>query len=464
MRVLFFLVALWSFVPQAWGLRLTPLNEAVQRPASGAALDRQGLIDLSLVLSGVNSASLDAYRGVIDRWSQDFRASEAAQLEPGARAEALLQFLHRRLKSYSTNQTRLDVLVDRGTYNCVSSAVAYMILGRDAGLDVQAVATTDHAFALVRLPDREVDVETTTPYGFDPGTKTEFVNSFGQTGFAYVPPGNYTQRKTIGDRQLLGLLVQNRMADLQREGKAEEAVGPAIDRWTFEGTPEAFRTLIDGFSNYGAWLNTRREYAKGLELVDKMVTWTGPVAEAKQLVWAFVNNQVNLLVDKQDYAGAQALTLVWRDRDFLTEAQTSQTLGLVVDRQLTTQARSLPPTVVAEKVEQAFAQGTIKAPRRQELLGFIYGQEVQKVAAAQGPQAAWQYLATLPTDVRGLPTLVKARDVYAYNWSVDVHNRFAKAWNEGRRDDAQALLSEALSQLPDSALLKKDLAMAQSGR
>lgn len=462
MRVLFLLVALWALVPQAWGLRLTPLNEAVQRPASGAALDRRGLVDLSLVLSGVSPASLDAYRAVIDRWSQDFLASDAARLEPAARAEALLQFLHKRLKSYSTNQTRLDVLVDRGTYNCVSSAVAYMILGRDAGLDVQAVATTDHAFALVRLADREVDVETTTPFGFDPGTKTEFVNSFGQTGFAYVPPGNYTQRRTIGDRQLLGLLVQNRMADFQREGRAEEAVGPAIDRWTFEGTPEAFRTLIDGFTNYGAWLNTRREYAKGLDLVDQMVAWTGPVAEAKQLAWAFVNNHVNTLVDKQDYAGAQALTSSWRAKDFLTEAQATQTLGLVADRQLTTQARTLAPAAAAEKVDQAFTQGIIKAPRRQELLGFIYGQEVQKVAASQGPQAAWQYLATLPADVRSLPTLVKARDVYAYNWSVDVHNRFAKAWNEGRRDEARTLLTEALSQLPDSALLKKDLAMTQS--
>lgn len=461
MRVLFFLVALVTLVPQVWGLRLSPLTEAVQRPASEGALDRQGLIDLSLVLSGVNPASLDAYRAVVNRWSQDFLASEASRLEPAARAEALLQFLHRRLKSYSTNQTRLDVLVDRGTYNCVSSAVAYMILGRDAGLDVQAVATSDHAFALVRLADREVDVETTTPYGFDPGTKTEFVNSFGQTGFAYVPPGNYSQRKTIGDRQLLGLLVQNRMADFQREGKAEEAVGPAIDRWTFEGTPEAFRTLIDGFTNYGAWLNTRREYAKGLDLVDKMVDWTGPVPEAKQLAWAFVNNQVNTLVDKQDYAGAQALTVAWRDKDFLTESQASQTLGLVADRQLTTQARTLPPGAAAEKVDQAFAQGIIKAPRRQELLGFIYGQEVQKVAAAQGPQGAWKYLAALPAEVRALPTLVKARDVYAYNWSVEVHNRFAKAWNEGRRDEARTLLADALVQLPDSALLKKDQALAQ---
>lgn len=462
MRVLLFFVALWALVPQAWGLRLTPLTEAVSRPASATSLDRQGLIDLALVLSGVNSASLDAYRGVIDRWSQDFRASDAAQLEPAPRAEALLQFLHKRLKSYSTNQTRLDVLVDRGTYNCVSSAVAYMILGRDAGLDVQAVATTDHAFALVRLADRDVDVETTTPFGFDPGTKTEFVNSFGQTGFAYVPPGNYSQRKTIGDRQLLGLLVQNRMADFQREGKAEEAVGPAIDRWTFEGTPEAFRTLIDGFANYGAWLNTRREYLKGLDLVDKMVAWTGPVAEAKQLAWAFLNNHVNTLVEKHDYDGAQALTLAWRSRDFLTEAQAAQTLGLVADRQLTTQARTLAPGAAAEKVDQAFNQGVIKAPRRLELMGFIYGQEVQKVASTRGPRAAWEYLASLPSDVRAVPTLVKARDVYAYNWSVDVHNRFAKAWNEGRRDEARSLLTEALAQMPDSALLKKDLAMVQS--
>jgi hypothetical protein len=463
MRMLVLLLTTLILSAPVSALRLDPLPDAAAWPAAGPPLNRDALISLSLELSGAPPDTVPAYKAVLDRWDAEF-AAQPAEPDEAKRAEALLLFLHSHLKGYSTLQTRLDVLIDRGTYNCVSSALAYMILGRDAGLDVQAVATTDHAFALVRLKSgRDVDVETTTKYGFDPGTKNEFTNSFGQTGFVYVPPGNYAQRRPINDRQLLGLLVQNTMAEFQRTGQPESAVGPAIDRWTFEGTPEAFHTLVDGFVNYASWLNGRRDYLRGLDLVDKMVVWTGPVPEAKQLAFAFLNNQVNRLLDTQDWAGAQALTLAWKNRGFLTDDQCSQTLALIADSSLAVAVKTLPPAEAAARVEEAFAQGTVTSARRQELLSFAYGQEVQRVASSQGAQAAWAYLGTLPAEVQALPALTKARAVYAYNWSVDVHNRFAQLWNAGKRDEARQLLTDSLATLPDSTLLKRDLALSQQG-
>ena len=462
-RMRFFLVwgALVLLALPGVALRLEPLSEAVQHPASRLSLDQEGLVDLSLALSGVPVSSRPAYAAVLKRWSSEYQATDPGW-PPEKKAEALLEFLHRKLKSYSTYQTRLDVLIDRGTFNCVSSAVAYMILGREVGLDIQAVATSDHAFALVRLPGgREVDVETTTKYGFDPGVKNEFTDSFGQTGFAYVPPGNYRLRRTIGDRQLLGLLVQNRMADFRRSGQVEEAVGLAIDRWTFEGTPEAFQTLVDGFLNYGSWLNGRRDYLKGLELVEKMVLWTGLVPEVKELAWALLNNHVNQLLDKQDFAGAQALIVTYRNRGLLSEVQGTQTLAVVADRRLATAVKTLPYTEAAAQVDQAFSQGVITAVRRQELLSYLYSQEVQKLATGRGPQAAWTFLDGLPAEIRDLPALTKTREVYIYNWSVEIHNRFAQMWNVGKKTEARQLLEDSLLVLPDNAMLKKDLVLSQ---
>jgi len=460
------LAGLLALVPAFGSLaaeaRWTPLPGAAARPAAGAPLDADGLVTLALQFSGTPDAALGAYRTVLGRWSAEFGASTAASLAPGPRAEALLEFLHTKLTTYQTYQTRLDTLLDRGTYNCVSSALAYMILGRAAGLDIQAVATKDHAFALVRLPGGpDVDVETTTKFGYDPGTKTGFTDSFGRTGFAYVPPGHYSDRRTIGDRQLLGLLIQNRMSDFQRAGTPEEAVGPAIDRWVVEGSPEAFKTLVDGFVNAASKLNGRQEYLKGLDLVDRMVTWTGPIPEAAQLVLAFVNNQVNRLLDRQDWAGAQALVMSWKNKGLLTSDQAVQTQGIISDRQLAVSVKTLPAAQAALQIEGAFAQGQIPAARRQEMLTFVYGQEVQRLAANQGPEAAWRYLVGLPAEVRAFPALVKAQEVYAYNWSVEVHNRFAQAWNAGNRDQARQGLKDALALLPDSALLKKDLVLSQ---
>ena len=44
-------------------------------------------------------------------------------------AEKVLEYLHKHiLRAYSEKQTKIDVLSNTGIYNCVSSAVAYMIL------------------------------------------------------------------------------------------------------------------------------------------------------------------------------------------------------------------------------------------------------------------------------------------------------------------------------------------------
>jgi transglutaminase-like putative cysteine protease len=107
------------------------------------------------------------------------------------RAEYVLTWMHEHcLSRYAAQQSRIDTLLDNGRYNCVSSAVLYAVLARSAGITVSGVATRDHAFATVHIPGSEgavedIDVETTNKFGFDPGSRTEFHDQFGNTtGFA----------------------------------------------------------------------------------------------------------------------------------------------------------------------------------------------------------------------------------------------------------------------------------------
>ena len=63
--------------------------------------------------------------------------------------EALLVFLHGPdgvLRKYRASQTRVDILLDEGSFNCVSSALVYYVLARGLGMAVGAVGTRDHAF------------------------------------------------------------------------------------------------------------------------------------------------------------------------------------------------------------------------------------------------------------------------------------------------------------------------------
>ena len=128
-------------------------------------------------------------------------------------------------------------------------------------VDISGVMTVDHAFCSVKLIDRNADVETTSLYGFDPGTKTEFQNAFGETtGFVYVPPRNYRDRTGIDLLTLFSLILSNRMSDDEAARNYSEAVSLAVDRWVLLGrgtSGKAYEDLVDRMINYGVYLSSR---------------------------------------------------------------------------------------------------------------------------------------------------------------------------------------------------------------
>ncbi len=188
------------------------------------------------------------------------------------KADFILNYMHKNiLKSYYLYQTRLDTLLVNGRYNCVSSAVLYIILCKSAGINTSGVMTKDHAFAMVHINGQNFDVETTNPYGFDPGNRKEFHDSSGKTtGFAYVPPQNYRDRQTISQIELVSLILNNRIGDFERAGNFSAAVPLAVDRAalllgnsytrTSENLVSDFlfadprKELMDRLINYGASL------------------------------------------------------------------------------------------------------------------------------------------------------------------------------------------------------------------
>ncbi|MDR2478974.1 MAG: hypothetical protein LBD48_06655, partial [Treponema sp.] len=196
------------------------------------------LAEISFWASGDSAAGNAAPQGALSGMEQ-IRAA-AAELRTSLdlprterdRAEYILTYIHKKfLRSYSRNQTRLDTLIAGGRYNCVSSAVLYMILARSCGLNVDGEMTKDHAFAVIRSANGSIDVETTSPLGFDPGSRREFNDEFGRvTGFAYVPARNYRDRAAVSPVELVSLILSNRISELESRSRFAESVPLAIDR------------------------------------------------------------------------------------------------------------------------------------------------------------------------------------------------------------------------------------------
>lgn len=84
------------------------------------------------------------------------------------KARRLHDALHKyAFKRYVSAADGIDAILDRGEYNCVSATLFYGIAARAMGLEMQVVETPRHIFLQYEDEDRAIDIETTSPMGFD---------------------------------------------------------------------------------------------------------------------------------------------------------------------------------------------------------------------------------------------------------------------------------------------------------
>lgn len=211
------------------------------------------LIHISLLFSGVDGRDLKSYTAQLRKYLAEVHSN----VKPGTKTDyelgkSLLAYLHEtRLKRYDSSQSAMHTLWKKGKFNCLSSTVLYLLCARSLGLTVQTVSTPHHVFCRLKDGETWIDVETTTKYGFHPGTRHEFFNEFGRlTGATYIPPGNYHDREVISDRQLLSLLLQAQLPE-----KNPKVMRMAIDWYTLFPPEDSQRNLEYAFSYYVEWLN-----------------------------------------------------------------------------------------------------------------------------------------------------------------------------------------------------------------
>ena len=465
--VLFLFLGIGSAVVLRGEPRLIPEDEFVRIGQIAGALSLEDLIRVSLLASDVGEARLEEYSvkimellddapGTTGSGSPDLNSftrknpSDSFQEE----AEILLEWMHDKVLSrYVLKQTLLDTLVDDGTYNCVSSAVFYLILLRSRDIPVHGVLTADHAFCRVG----DADVETTTAYGFDPGKRREAVDSFtGRTGFTYIPPGNYSRRQDIGEKELISLILQNRMAELQRRQGWEEAVGTARDRWALAGTPAAENDFRVSVTNYAAYMDRRRMEVEGLVFLNEAARILGDGQGLEESASVLLGNAVTYYLRDGKTEEAEALL----ENDELTalvpEDFIDKRIRDVRVKALETMLKNSSFSEASLGVEQACSEGSINQSRRNELMIYLWSREARRRSSGENWFAGWIFLNDAPGEYRQIPGWVDMENTYRHNAVVVFHNRFTEAFRREDYDEARLLLDEALGLFPGSSLLLRD--------
>jgi hypothetical protein len=433
------------------------------------------LAEISLWASGDTSLS------GIEKIKTIVTALKAA-IEPDApdkeKAEFILNYMHKNiLKSYSLYQTRLDTLLSNGGYNCVSSAVFYIILCKSAGINTSGVMTKDHAFAIVHINGRDIDVETTNPYGFDPGNRKEFHDSSGKTtGFAYVPPQNYRDRQTINQIELVSLILNNRISDFERANNFSSAVPLAVDRAALllgnsyadasETSTSEFlfadpgKELMGRLLNYGASLLRGSKEEDGIRWAVFASSIYPDTGTWQEFLLAAVNNRISRFIKERKTPDARSF--LENQKPLIPEVNYAQFDALIVDADLLNRANNFRTAAEGNEViiaiEQARNSGRLDEKRSSELLTFT----IQKIAAALCvvPDRDWRtairYLENALSTYGANRELEQSLRVYKNNLAADYHNRFASEWNKKNYTEAERILNEGLGEFPDNRQLLND--------
>lgn len=190
-----------------------PDEIALLEDAQDGSLDSWSFAEASLISSGVVDANQRAkLLEQLDELTEQARTAVAAETGAFDKGRVLLEWLHERSmnEGYVEAQTDMSEVLNKQHYNCVSSATLYNIVGKRLGLDARGIEVPDHAFTILYDGTNHVDVETTTPHGFDPARDRAAMNAFARTtGYTYINDKDRAKRREINDAGMVALTYYN---------------------------------------------------------------------------------------------------------------------------------------------------------------------------------------------------------------------------------------------------------------
>ncbi len=226
--------------------------------------------EAALIVSGAHTAEQRApYLEKLARLENDAASAIGSDGAPFERGAKLLRWLYRRgaLKRYNYGQTDLTTLLDSGNYNCVSSALLYMLAARHLGLDVRAIEVPDHAFVMLYDGTRHVDVETTTPDGFDPDADAAGAGRFRRmTGLIRPSTEQPELRREVDGLWLLGAVYYNRGVNDDLARRYSDALGDYFRSLSLDHeNASAVKNTLSTIASWGAELAEKKDFAAAVK-------------------------------------------------------------------------------------------------------------------------------------------------------------------------------------------------------
>jgi hypothetical protein len=298
-----------------WWPLTAPEVAALDGVAAARRGDAHALLALGLVASGDHrdAASHADFTARVDRFVAEVRPTIMAAADDWHRGYELNRAMHRELfrgdstelGGYQFEQARLTGIFSTGRYNCLSSAVLYVVLARAFGLPVRAAVVPTHVFVEVGTKGAKVfEVETTSNTGFDWVHDARFYEKesaswSGSRGLRPVTLEEYQQRKIIEPYQLMALAMRDARSGEEKDRPRLAELAALVDPEDADAERDRLQvTINESVELYkaNAWRTMVRLFDVVSPAVDELTTRTHDAKTAELASWAIWNYANALLI------------------------------------------------------------------------------------------------------------------------------------------------------------------------
>ncbi len=200
------------------------------------------------------------------------------------------------LKNYGLYNDHLDVLLKRGNFNCLSSTILYSIFLEDFNYEFKAIALPTHIFTLLIIEGNEIDVENTTPNGFDIRTNLEAQKVFKKlTGFDYTRETNKIE--IIDKRGLLASLYANLSASDMRNKNFYSGFQNAIKAYSIAPNLRLVASnTIAAYQSYITYLKEEKNFTKALDVAYEALNFLPEKSLFTNMFWNVLDSYLSFCI------------------------------------------------------------------------------------------------------------------------------------------------------------------------
>ncbi|MCR5046793.1 MAG: hypothetical protein K6A42_09465 [Treponema sp.] len=336
------------------------------------------------------------------------------------KADKILFFIYEKLLSkYNFYQTRIDVALQDGVYNCVSSLIIFMHFCKKAGILVCAEECPRHAFCAIFFDGKKIDVETTNPYGVNPGKRRGEDLGNGKSRYITVPAKDYAGRRQVDDRRVIAMVYNNRIVQLQKQKKNGQTIGLALDAYEVQGRSDYARESLElCVLNAASDLSSQKNDQEAIELLQAAQEKFGESQRLQKRIQDCRHNLVLYKIQGFSFLEGQAA--------------------------LESQKEGLRPQDYQELKEYLYLFNGQKASKKNDWEGAL--------------QTIQEGLEELPQSKK----LLSHKNILLQNLAIDCHNAAADLFNAGKKEEALEKIQEGLKKFPGNKILLSDLKKIQA--